>query len=63
MKEQIEQLHNDGYLVLKDVFNKDTMMEWRDHLIKYFSNRDNCCKVENYQKKSDAIWWSMYNDF
>ena len=38
MKEQIEQLHNDGYLVLKDVFNKDTMMEWRDHLIKYFSN-------------------------
>ena len=38
------------------------MMEWRDHLIKYFSNRDNCCKVENYQKtKPDAINYKEFD--
>jgi hypothetical protein len=62
MKEQIEQLHNDGYLVLKDVFNKDTMMQWRHHLINYFSDRNNCCKVENYQKtKPDAINYKEFD--
>ena len=62
MKEQIEQLHNDGYLVLKDVFPKSTMIEWREHLVEYFSHKKNRCEVENWlTTKPDAINYKEFD--
>ena len=37
--DNLKQLKEDGYTLLKDVFPKSTMIEWREHLVEYFSHK------------------------
>ena len=61
--DNIKQLEEHGYTLLKNIFSEEQIVSWKEQLIEYMSIEENRCKSENWSTiKPDAINYPEFNE-
>lgn len=61
--DNIKQLEEHGYTLLKNIFSEEQIVSWKKQLIEYMSIKENRCKNENWATmKPDAINYPEFID-